>query len=217
MNSRSDLQPPVANRRLIQSLSRALAGAVVGAGAALLLLTRLPDLLWADVLVLISALVCVISAVVLFFASFDRKALSRTLKVEGDPTPDEIRGARLQAGLLALTGLLIVAPIAAEAFAGVGGAGPSAPAPLYAALLLVFALQSIGNWTLWRSGDEMVRRLILESGGLTFWVLQAALFLYAAAERLGLVPSATAWDMFAVTMATYLLATCVVSLRRNLA
>jgi hypothetical protein len=217
MNTRSDPPSSAASRRLVQSLGRALVGAAVGAGACLLLLTRLPDLQWADVLVLISALVCAISAVVLLFASFDRKALSRTLKVEGDPTAEEIRGARLQAGLLALTGLLIVAPIAVEAFVGVGGAGPSAPAAFYAALLLAFALQSIGNWTLWRSGDEMVRRLILESGGLTFWVLQAALFLYAAAERLGLVPSATAWDMFAVTMAAYLLATCAVSLRRNLA
>ncbi|MBS0297401.1 MAG: hypothetical protein JSR45_13915 [Proteobacteria bacterium] len=208
MNSGSSLKPPAAAWR---SLGRMVIGAVLGGGATLLLYVGLRRLDWADALALVCSLMCLISAVVLALASLDRNALSRTLKVEGEATPAEVRGARLQAVVLALAGLLLIAPVIAEVL------GNPVPLATWLCLAALFVAQSGYNLQLWRKGDELVRRVILEAGALTFWIFQGGLFLYAAAERLGLVPAATAWDLFSAIMAAYLLAGCVITLRRKLA
>ena len=62
----------------------------------------------------------------------------------------------------------------------------------------------------------MLRRIMAETSVMAFWVLQTALFLYAAAERLGLVESITAWGLTGILMAVYLLASIVASARRGL-
>lgn len=99
--------------------------------------------------------------------------------------------------------------------------------PLYAtrwisselAFGLVFALlaiQTVANLLLWRRADEMLRRIMVETGSLAFWTLQLALFLHAAGERLGLTGGVTAWGMIAVLMAVYLVASAIVAARRGL-
>jgi len=87
---------------------------------------------------------------------------------------------------------------------------------LFAGIVAVLALQTVANVLLWRRADEMLRRVMLETSALAFWVGQLALFLYAAAERLGLVGGVTAWGMMAILMAVYLLASVVAALRRGL-
>lgn len=84
-----------------------------------------------------------------------------------------------------------------------------------AVVALLFLAQAGVNLALWRAGDELLRRVILETGAVCFWSLQAGLFLYAAAERLGLVPSVTAWGLIGVLMGVYLVASCIVAGRRG--
>lgn len=87
---------------------------------------------------------------------------------------------------------------------------------LFAGVVTVVAVQTVANVLLWRRADEMLRRVMLETSALAFWVGQLALFLYAAAERLGLVGGVTAWGLMGVLMALYLLASVVASLRRGI-
>ncbi|GAD58089.1 hypothetical protein [Brevundimonas abyssalis] len=51
---------------------------------------------------------------------------------------------------------------------------------------------------------------------LAFWIGQAALFGWAVAERLGVAPTLTAWDILVVVMGLYLVCSATVGLRRGL-
>ncbi|EGF93455.1 putative membrane protein [Asticcacaulis biprosthecium C19] len=84
---------------------------------------------------------------------------------------------------------------------------------VYAGVVAVLAVQTGVNVLIWRRGDEFHRRAMLETGALSFWILQGALFLWAAAERLNLVPALTSWDLMAVTMAVYLVLSSFVAWR----
>ena len=117
---------------------------------------------------------------------------------------------RLQSVILVLSGLLLAAPVAATL------AGNVAPVLTLIAIAGVFVLHTALNLSLWRRGDEMIRRVIVESGAMAFWIGQAALFGWAVAERLGVAPALTAWDILVVVMGLYLICSAVVGLRRGL-
>jgi len=87
---------------------------------------------------------------------------------------------------------------------------------VFAAVLLLVAVQSAANLMLWRTADEMLRRVMLETSALAFWSLQLGLFIYAAAERLGLVGTVTAWGLTGILMGVYFLASAVAAARRGL-
>jgi len=55
-----------------------------------------------------------------------------------------------------------------------------------------------------------------ETSAMAFWALQTALFLYAAAERLGLVGTISGWGLTGILMAVYLIASIVASARRGI-
>ena len=74
----------------------------------------------------------------------------------------------------------------------------------------------MANILLWRRADEMLLRVMVETGSLAFWTLQLALFVYAASERLGLVDGITAWGMIGILMAVYMVASAVAGARRGL-
>ena len=114
----------------------------------------------------------------------------------------------LQVIVFALAGTMFLAPIYAPAFAS--------PDFVFAAVVGLFVLQTVANLMLWRQADEMLRRVMSETGAMAFWALQAALFLYAAAERLGLVETITAWGMTGVLMAVYLVSSIVAAARRGI-
>lgn len=84
------------------------------------------------------------------------------------------------------------------------------------AIVLLLVAQSAANWMLWRRADELLRRVMWETSALAFWALQLALFLYAAAERLGLISGVTAWGMIGILMTVYLLASVIVTARRGI-
>lgn len=96
------------------------------------------------------------------------------------------------------------------------GAALATPDVVFGAVLLLVAVQSAANLMLWRTADEMLRRVMLETSALAFWSLQLGLFIYAAAERLGLVGTVTAWGLMGILMGVYFIASAVAAARRGL-
>ncbi len=115
----------------------------------------------------------------------------------------------LQVVVFALAGLMFLAPMYPPAFV--------TPGAVFAGVAVVFAVQTVANLMLWRRADEMLRRVMSETSAMAFWALQTALFLYAAAERLGLVETISAWGMTGILMAVYLMASIVAAARRGIA
>lgn len=114
----------------------------------------------------------------------------------------------LQVAAFALAGLMFLAPMYAPAFVR--------PDIVFGAIVAVFALQTVANVLLWRRADEMLRRVMSETSTIAFWALQTALFLYAAAERLGLIESITAWGMTGILMSVYLVSSIIAAARRGI-
>jgi hypothetical protein len=114
----------------------------------------------------------------------------------------------LQILVLVLAGIVLIVPI-------YGPNWVSAEVSL-AIVLGLLAIQTVANVLLWRRADEMLRRVMVETGSLAFWALQLALFVYAASERLGLVEGITAWGMIGILMAVYMVASAVAGARRGL-
>jgi len=114
------------------------------------------------------------------------------------------RCARFQVASMLLAGAMLLLPML--------GLDPMLS---FAGVVVLFVLQTAANVALWRAGDELLRRVVMETGAICFWSLQALLFLYAAAERLGLVASVTAWGLIGVLMVAYVIASSLVALRRG--
>ncbi len=114
----------------------------------------------------------------------------------------------LQIIVMVLAGVMLMVPI-------YGPNWVSAEVSL-AIVLGLLAIQTVANILLWRRADEMLRRVMVETGSLAFWTLQLALFVYAASERLGLVEGITAWGMIGILMAVYMVASAVAGARRGL-
>lgn len=114
----------------------------------------------------------------------------------------------LQTSVMGLAGLMLVLPI-------YGTDWVSAEVAM-AGVLVLLVIQTVANVMLWRQADEMLRRIIVETGALAFWTLQLALFVYAAAERLALVEGMTAWGMIGILLAVYMVASALTAARRGI-
>lgn len=127
--------------------------------------------------------------------------------------PGQLTYFRLQGGVLTLAGLMMAAPelihILAPSLSG-SLAGAS-----YLALVATFALQTVLNIQLYRRSDELIRRTTADAGSACFWLLQALLFLWAAGEKLALLPHLNSWDAFTVLMSVYLFMSAAVAYRRG--
>lgn len=209
----------VSRRRWIIAGCLALVGAVVGYtfgrwidspdGRA-----ALPG--WADVGALFLAVALLAQGVIVLVLSFSRRLSGEVISGEVGRTasPGQVSFYRLQAGVLLLAGLMLALPALVPLLAG---------APLDTRLGAItmtvigwsFVLQTGLNLMLWQRADEFVRRLISETSSLCFWVLQAALFLWAAGERLGLLSPISTWDCTVVLMGAYFLASAFISTRNG--
>lgn len=170
----------------------------------------LPDLRWADVTAVALAAILLIACMGTGVASLDRRRLGRMLKLEEPAGDDEARDARTQAAILGLSGVVMILPLILSQLA----------VPVTASLAgiaLLMVLHTALNVRLYRSVDELFRRVVIEAGALTFWLGQGLLFLWAAAERLAVAPPLTAWDIYVVLMGVYLIVSVAVTLRRGLA
>ena len=114
----------------------------------------------------------------------------------------------LQVIVMLLAAAMFLLPVFGSAWA--------TPDVVFGVVLLLVAVQSAANLMLWRTADEMLRRVMLETSALAFWSLQLGLFIYAAAERLGLVGTVTAWGLMGILMGVYFIASAVAAARRGL-
>lgn len=172
--------------------------ALAGAGVGYLVGGRLEieDLPWDDALALIIAAVLLATGVVM--------AVVVAMRSPNVPSGCGV----LQAVVMLIAGVLMLAPM--------WGPAVIEPDVVFVGLVLLAVVQSVANLLLWRRADEMLRRVMVETSALAFWASQMALFLYAAAERLGLTGGVSAWGLMGVLMTIYLLASTVASMRRGL-
>lgn len=204
-------------------LLQGLAGLLVGGGLGFLIGRLIkagdidPDrLAWSDELA--GLLAVILMAVGLFVAvsSLSRRATGRMIDPDADraATPAQTSFFRQQALVMILAGAMLAAPVvAAVAF-------DPLPTPIATAVMMgiiaAFLIQTAYNLLVWRRSDELLRRITSESAAASFWILQGALFLWAAAEKLGLAPALSTWDMVTVLMAAYLLLSVILQWRRGM-
>lgn len=191
-----------------------LAGAATGA------LVILPLATWlkaqatfeaADFGALFVAALLILAGAATLLTTLDRRALAKALDPEAGEraslTSREFGLIRVQAVILLLAGVLLAAP-PMLADSGI----PTETA--YAGLAAVFLIQTVANVMAWRASDSFNRRITMEGSALAFWTLQGALFLWAAAERMGLAQPVSAWTGVVILMAVYLLCSLWTSVRR---
>ena len=114
----------------------------------------------------------------------------------------------LQVIVMLLAGTMFLLPIFGTAVA--------TPEVIFGAVVILLVLQSIANLMLWRAADEMLRRVMSETSAMAFWALQLCLFVYAAAERLGLVDTVSGWGLMGILMGVYFIASIIAAARRGL-
>ncbi len=205
-------------------LAQGVAGLIVGGGLGYLvgrLLKQgdidLSGLTWSDSVAALIAVMLFVVGLILIAATFHRGLAARVMDPASDrpARPAQITFYRQQAIVLALAGVMMAAPVAAR-LAWQPLSSELAGAAM-AAIVALFLVQTVLNLSVWIRADEMIRQTVAEAGAICFWVLQGALFLWAAAEKLELVPALSAWDMMTILMGFYLVISSVISVRRGLA
>lgn len=165
-----------------------------------------------DLLAVGLGLLSLLMAVLLLLFAVNRRWLGQSLEQDAAATPassEEVHSFRLQALLLALTGVLLLVPVVIARLASTATQARS----LFAAFALLLAFQSLINWRVWRCGDEFQRRIVLETGALSMHLGTALLFLWAVAERLSLVRPLSVWDANIALLTLYVAASCVMNVR----
>lgn len=144
--------------------------------------------------------------------SLSAQQAGRQLEQSPDAPPAskrELNLFRMQGGVLALAGLLLGAP----QIAVMSGASSQSRTLVFAGIVLAFLLQSGLNWLIWLRSDEFVRALIMQTSVISFWVAQGALFLAAAAEKLGLTPGFSLWNACICLLTFYFVSSVVLAAR----
>lgn len=191
--SLEDPRPSVA-RKTVTFVALALFGGLVGAGIAHLTDGRLQS--WEDE-------VAVLMAAILIGVGLMSAAI-----VAIRPASVPKGCGALQSIVMLLAGGMFLLPVFGTAVAS--------PQVVLGLILALLVIQSVANLMLWRAADEMLRRIMSETSALAFWALQLALFVYAAAERLGFVETISGWGLMGVLMGVYLVASIVASARRGI-
>lgn len=173
-----------------------------------------------DMLAFLLAAFLVFAGLVTAGLASSRKALGR--RINGDDvravTPATSAQARFYAGqglVLVLAGAMLAAPPLAVAL--FDPLSPLLASAVMTGLIALFLFQTVGNITLWIRSDELMRRAMAETAAVSFVLFQGLLFLWAAGEKLALLPALTLWDAFNVTMIGYLAISMLVGWRRGFA
>lgn len=176
-----------------------------------------PDLGWSDVLAVLLALMLLGVGVITMIVSVSRKTLGRQIDPEdGRPaTLAQVSYYAQNGGVLTLAGLMMATPVVIRVL--FDPVPPLIASAAMIGLVALFLVQTAGNISVWIKSDELMRRATAEISAVTFVILQGALFLWAAGEKLGLLPVLTLWDAATVMMTAYLLIAGVVIWRRGLA
>lgn len=174
----------------------ALAGLGAGTGYLLANTADLGSLPWEDALALLMGVSLIAIGVISIGVMFTR------------PSSVPKGCGVLQITVMLLAGTMFLLPMFATDWLE--------PNLVFAGIVVLLVVQSAANLMLWRAADEMLRRVMWETSAMAFWALQLALFLYAAAERLGLIESISAWGMTGILMGVYLIASIIASARRGI-
>jgi hypothetical protein len=180
---------------------------------------KIHHLPWSDEFALALAMAFLAMGALMGVLAFDRRGraiLANPSAPEFDVPvrPTEVVYFWLQAGVLLLAGLLLLAPVVVDIVTR--GAPDALGLPTFLAIMAGFGLQTALNLMIWRRGDEVIRQVIVESAAVTFWLLQGAFFLWAAGEKLKVLPSLSSWDAMTLLMAVYLGVSSLVGFRRGL-
>lgn len=189
MNTATQAQPRIS---LTKMAIEAILGAITGGIVVSLYLSYAEQFRWADFIALIVAMVCVIGGGRLFAESFDARAVAKRLGLEGEGTQSEKNELRMQALVSAAFAAAVIWPPLATLN---GGA-----APVWSYVIIAASL-GLQIWSMWRMGknnDEYARAYMRHLTWGAFVIGQTALLAYACAERLGVAPPLTAWDIFMV-------------------
>ncbi|MBS0297400.1 MAG: hypothetical protein JSR45_13910 [Proteobacteria bacterium] len=178
---------PEPGRRSGALLSMGLTAAL-GLGLLWLIWTRGHGLSWADKLALIVSLMCLASAIRIGLESLDPRRLSQRMSLEGESTPAETAQVRLQAGVVALMGVVIALPPLADML------GWRAPEVIYGVFLAYAAIRIVYARHVLKTADEFVRRRMERAALVIMMLFQTGLLLVAGAERLGLIGPVSGWD-----------------------
>jgi hypothetical protein len=221
MTDATPSRPSRATRaRLVQLAVGGAFGLAAGLAAMTLRRTGLLDLSglsWSDVGALLLGLLLGASGLFALLVSVSARASARVMDPGGRAVsrPADIVFYRRQGLVTLLAGVMMAIPAVAPLLA------TPLPPPLAMVLMLavvaLFLVQTALNLSVWTRADEMMRRTIAQAGAACFWTLQGALFLWAAAEKLGLAPALSTWDAMVVLMGVYLLVSSALAMRRGYA
>jgi len=190
----SSVNPELPRPSVAPMLLRLVMMTAAGAGVFYVLLTYGERMRWSDQIAIVVGFMCMASAVRILLQSLDRKALARRMQVEGESTPKEVAGARLQALLILALGVVVVWPPLAVQM------GWPAPVWTYAVVAAFLVIRIAYTIYAFRRTDEFTRQRVRHVAWWTYFVGQTALVAYACAERLGLAPSVTAWDILVLVV-----------------
>lgn len=223
MNLASKPQKPFAPNRGLRALIYAVVAAPLGylVGKYLARLEKAgvwaaPDFVWSDYLALLLAFVLSAVGLLAMIVSVSRKTLGQQIDPEGGrpATPAQAAFHAQSGWVMLLAGVMMAAPVMVRAV--YDPVPPMIASAAMIGLVALFLIQTASNISVWIRSDELMRRATAEISALTFVILQGALFLWAAGEKLGVLPHLTLWDAVTVMMTAYLLIAAVVMWRRGL-
>jgi hypothetical protein len=192
--SQAALDPKLAGARRARTITMLVYYAALSGGVFWLYWSgRVHVTRWADVAALMVGMICVLAAGRLLYESFDLRLLGERIEVEGEGTPREAAKVRVTALFVFLLGVFLALPNVAF---GLGWP----PGLVYAAMAVFVAGRTVYALRQLRTADEFIRRRMLEGSLWTLLLTTTGLLLYGGAERLGLVPVATSWDVLVVVM-----------------
>lgn len=215
-------RPPRRWRRLlVLGALGLLVGAPVGylVGRLIKHAERVASLGWSDGLSLAIAALLLLSGVGVLIATLARVGVSYLADPHAEEPGRPVRPAqvvyfRIQGAVMALAGGMMATPVLLRVLT------PDLPDTLagaaYLGIVAAFLLQTALNIAVWLRSDELVRRATADAGAVCFWLLQGLLFLWAAGEKLALLPHLNSWDGLTVLMAVYLIMSVVIAYRRGL-
>ncbi|MBB5747373.1 hypothetical protein [Brevundimonas variabilis] len=193
MVTRSDTPPPLA-LKILGILALAGFGAATGAAVASLAASR--AMAWSDEVALVMAV------------GLLAMAIASAVVMATRPASVPKGCGLLQIATLLLASAMFLLPIYGGQFATAD--------VVFGAVIVLLVIQTVTNVLLWNKADEMLRRIMAETGAMAFFACQAALFVYAAAERLDLVGPVSSWGLIGITMGVYLCASCLAAARRGI-
>ncbi len=193
MFTRSENPPPLALKILGIVL---LAGFGAATGAAVATLAESQAMPWSDEVALVMAV------------GLLAMALASGVVMATRPASVPKGCGVLQIAVLLLASAMFLLPIYGQRFATAD--------IVFGTVIVLLIAQTVANVMLWNKADEMLRRIMAETGAIAFIACEGALFVYAAAERLGLVGPVSSWGLIGIAMGVYLCASCLAAARRGI-